>query len=176
MKKTSTVFKILSMVVVVIVCCSCVSSFYLHPEGGFRPKEPNFSLAKNKLLFNTNIDTMAVYIHNDTLKVGENDKYQIISLLKFYNNGCFMRNSIDIKDKIDRDYLIPSHIGYYQINKNNIKSELFDINLKNGKSKYIQRQGIIKGDSIILDSQFIEGGKDIYIKQKVDFVAKPANW
>ena len=119
---------------------------------------------------------MAVYVYTDTLKVGENDKYQSISLLKFYNNGCFIKNSIDIKDKIDKEYLKPGDIGYYQINKNKIKSEIFIANLQNGKSQYRKRQGIIKGDSIILDAIFIKGGKDIYIKQKIDFVAKPANW
>ena len=54
--------------VVLMLCFLCVSclKFYHHPQGGFRPKNPNFTIDKEVFKYNKKIDTVSVYIKTDT--------------------------------------------------------------------------------------------------------------
>lgn len=152
---------------------SCIS-FYKHPKGGFRPKKPNFSLNKQKFIYNSLIDTMGIYTKTDTLKYG---KFKSVSYLKFFNNGRFFKNSFKPSDGIKSNFK-PSLIGFYNTsNDNSIRTEYFKINaLDKNETEYVLENGIIKGDSLIFNNRFVPEKKDIYIKQKIYFTPEPSNW
>ncbi|QXP58654.1 hypothetical protein [Olleya sp. HaHaR_3_96] len=155
-----------------LLCVSC-NSFYQHPEGGFRPKKPKFSVNKNNFSFNTKIDTLAIYANIDTLKYGQNAS---VYFYKFFNNGnCFLK-SFDAKKHITKTELKPGFIGHYQSNNNGIEIEIYNVNVRTQSGNYETQKGIIKGDSLILENQFIDGKQDIFIKQTLDFLPVSSNW
>lgn len=160
----------------VVVFCflfiGCIS-FYHHPKGGFRPKKPEFSLAKEPFVFNNQIDTMAVYIKTDTLKYGE---YKSVSFLKFYNNGRFFISSKRINEQLTKSNLIPGSIGYYALGKKVVIESYFIDPLDKRKIEYIKENGFIEGDTIFIESRFIKNKKYKYVKQKLDFIPEPSNW
>ena len=157
---------------VFLLSISCVS-FYQHPEGGFRPKKPKFSVTKNDFSFNTKIDTLAIYVNIDTLKYGKNAN---VYFYKFFNNGnCFLK-SFDPKTKLTKTELKPGFIGRYQSNNNGIEIEIYNVNVRNQSGNYETQKGTIKGDSLILENQFITGKHDVFVKQTLDFVPLSSNW
>ncbi len=162
--------------VVLMLCFLCVSclKFYHHPQGGFRPKKPNFSVDKEEFVYNSKIDTVAIYTKVDTLKYG---KYKSVPYLKLYNNGRYFRNSFKPNIGINQENLYPASVGYYNTYGDTLKLEYFRISaLNKNDTEYVMLKGIIKGDSIIINNRFIKEDKDIYVKQKLDFVPEPSNW
>ena len=156
-----------------LLLVSCLT-FYHDPNGGFRPKKPNFNLAKENFIYNNKIDTLAIYTKTDTLKYG---KYKSVFYLKFYNNGRYFENSFNPEVGIKNSNLYPSTVGYYKTYSDSIKTEFFWIDATNvHDTEYVLSNGIIKGDSLIFENRFVKGDKDIYIKQKIDFVPEPSNW
>ena len=152
---------------------SCIS-FYHHTEGGFRPKRPNFTLAKEEFVYNDNIDTLAIYTKIDTLKT---EDLKRVSYLKFYNNGRYFKNSFESDIGVNQTNLFPSLIGYYNTTNDSIKVEYYRINAQNiYDTQYIKLNGVIEGDSLIFENRFVKGAKDIYVKQKLNFIPKPSNW
>jgi len=155
------------------LCVSCLK-FYHHPQGGFRPKKPNFSINKEEFFFNVAIDTMAIYTKVDTLKYG---KYNSVSYLKFYNNGRYFRNSFKPNIGINQENLYPASVGFYNTYKDSITLEYYRISaLNKNDTEYVIVNGIIKGDSLIFKNRYIEDKKDIYVKQKLNFIPEPSNW
>lgn len=155
------------------LCVSCLK-FYHHPQGGFRPKKPDFSLDKEEFIYNNTIDTLAIYINIDTLKV---EDLRIVSYLKFYNNGRYIKKSRNINKEINKTNLIPGFIGYYNTYNDTIKVEYYKVSALNKNDiKYVMLDGIIKGDTLIFKNRFVKEDKDIYIKQKLNFVPEPSNW
>ncbi|WP_452220196.1 hypothetical protein [Lacinutrix salivirga] len=166
-------WKKLVIICLLLSCISCIS-FYRHPEGGFRPKKPKFSLDKEVFNFNNKIDTLAIYTKTDTLKYG---KYKSVFYFKFYNNGRYFENGFKPNVGINKSNLYPTTIGYYNTYNDSIKLEFFWIDATNVyDTEYVLLNGIIKGDTLIFDNRFVKGDKDIYIKQKLDFIPKPSNW
>ncbi|WP_452220195.1 hypothetical protein [Lacinutrix salivirga] len=134
-----------------LLCISCIS-FYPHPEGGFRPKKPNFTLSKEEFKFNNKIDTTAVYSNLDTLKY---DIYKTVFYLKFHNNGRFFKFSKNTKDIINKSNLKPGNIGYYNINHQLITIEYFSIDPYNKhNTEYVKQSGIFKNDTIFIRKKY----------------------
>ena len=152
---------------------NCIS-FYHHPKGGFRPKKPKFSLAKEQFIYSNKIDTIAIYTRLDTLKYGKNKS---VSFLKLYNNGRQFESNMDVNSLITKSTFRPLDIGYYIIKKDSIYIENFIVNPMNKyDTKYVKETGVIKKDTIFLNNRFIKEKKDIYVKQKLNFIPEPANW
>lgn len=167
------------VLVLPLILINCIS-FYRHPKGGFRPKKPNFTLNQNSFKYNSKIDTLAIYTSTDTLKYG-NEK--AVFFLKFYNNGRFFKNSYEVDSDSIKLYntiksnMRPGFIGYYLSNDSKAEIEYYTIDHSNkNNTEYVKQTGEIRGDSIIFKSRYIEENKQIYIKQKLDFVPEPSNW
>jgi len=155
------------------LCISCLT-FYHHPQGGYRPKKPDFSLDKEEFVYDVKIDTLAIYTKTDTTKYG---KYRRLSFFKFYDNGRVFKSTKSVKEKLSHNNFRPLDIGYYIIKNDSIFIESFIVNPRNkNDTEYIKLIGIIKGDSIIMNNRFVKGDKDTYVKQKLDFVPEPSNW
>ncbi len=148
-------------------------SFYHHPKGGFRPKKPDFSLAKEPFVFSDIIDTLAIYTDIEQ-KVGD---LKSVSYIKFYNNGrCFVSIK-SIGQELSSDSFRPLDVGYYRVVNNKVTIETFIVDpLNRFDTKYIIDKGIVKDDTIFLESRFIEGKKDVYVKQKLNFSPEPSDW
>lgn len=166
--------KILIFIGLLFFFSGCIN-FYHHSKGGFRPKNPKFTLNKQKFYYNNQIDTAAIYVKTDTLKYG---KFKRVFFLKFFNNGRFFKSNNNTNRPLNKSNLIPGDIGYYYIlNKQKISIEYFIVDPSNKKkTEYITQKGVLSGDSIFLDNRFIKGKKDIYIKQKLNFIPIPSNW
>lgn len=163
----------------VIICLlftlvSCIS-FYHHPKGGFRPKKPKFSLAKEKFKYNKLIDTLAVYVNIDTIKYGN---YKRISYLKFFGDGRFFKNSTKSNEEINIKNLIPGAVGYYNTTNNNtIITEHFSVDYYDkNNTQYIKQKGEIKNDTIFVKNNINKSYTETCVKQKLNFVPEPSNW
>ncbi len=151
---------------------SCVS-FYHHPKGGFRPKKPNFSLAKEGFVYNKSIDTMAIYTFIDTLKYGD---FKSVSYIKLFNNGRMFRNSFDPDVGISEKNFWPSMIGYYTLNKDSIHIEYYSVDaLNKHRTEYVNQKGVVKSDTIFLKNEVDTSYIEIYVKQKLNFSPEPSD-
>ncbi len=129
-------------------------SFYHHPQGGFRPKKPDFSLVKELFIYNKIIDTIAIYVSIDTLKY-KNSKS--VSFFKFYNNGRQFKSNKETDDFMEKSNFRPLDIGYYIVKDDSILVENFIVNPQNkNDTEYRIKKGIIKKDTIVLIYSFIK--------------------
>jgi hypothetical protein len=161
---------LITLLLLTIFSCA---NFYRHPQGGFRPNTPKFTLHKKNYSLNTQIDTMAIYLRADTSNC---DPERIVFFLKFHNNGRFFFNGFQYDIGFSKNNTTPLLIGYYSLNKDSITIERFNANVRTKTGKYVKQKGIIKGDTLFFKSQFITNKKDIYIKRKIDFIVKPSDW
>ncbi len=144
------------LILLMVVMVSCATNLKRLPEGGFRPKIPNFKLAKLPFKLKNNvIDTNTVYYE---LELDRDFRISYFDtsfyFYRFFSNGRVYVSKMFYKiptDDADYNELKSGYIGYYKIEDNNkLIIETFEpINL----GKFVIRYGTIKGDSIIIHSE-----------------------
>ncbi|MCA9733670.1 MAG: hypothetical protein H6696_13960 [Deferribacteres bacterium] len=134
----------------VLFCCT--KTHYL-PQGGVRPKNPNFKLSKNPyVLIDTQlVDISAIYLETWNVDTGPKEIYSDPSYVffRFFENGRIYHSNVfdhfpTVKEQNDFKM---GMIGYYKIKDGNkITTEVFfPIN----SGQYLMEYGIVKGDSIL---------------------------
>ncbi len=138
------------LVILLILFCSC-KNYYVNEEGGYRPKKSKFKLASPPYKLNDNdlININYIYI---------NKRKNRTSYLRFFSNGCYFhgRNGLDnekLKISTINNFNKNGEIGYFQLDRNKIKIETFNINLGGARGNvgyYSINYGYIKNDSIFI--------------------------
>lgn len=129
---------------------SCSKGIWI-TEGRYRPKNPNFSLAKKEFVKSDLIDTDFLYISK---KRTENYDGKILySVTGFYSDGRMIGNTITEQNfanelNATNSWETASSIGYYRTNGNQIEMQFF---VPTDGGLYETRKGIIKKDTIILE-------------------------
>ncbi len=172
-------FQILIYLCLCFFLCGCYN-YFLHSDGGYRPKKSKFYLQDNsyKLKANDELKTNVIYFSNDTLKYG-NGLYNSLSYYRFFENGRFYTSSIDIKNiknikKINK----PLFVGYFNLNKGSeINMEYFFVKYRE-RGWYIKDQGYIKNDTLFIKGNDENGNykESIYVPKKIEGLNSTPNW
>jgi len=134
--------------------CQCCNKGIWNDSGGFRPRRPNFELAKKQytLLDNYQIDTNAVYIEVWPYSFTGDTSY---IFYRFFHNGKVYVSKRYTKMPNNNGQfndLQSGLIGYYTIeNGNELIIEIFEPN--NTGNQYEWYYGKVMGDSIIFDQE-----------------------
>ncbi|MBD3225324.1 MAG: hypothetical protein GF313_11375 [Caldithrix sp.] len=156
--------------ILIILFSGCLfqKSFFYLPEGGVRPKNPDFKLAKEpfSLKDTTLIDTNAIYLERltDTYLVNF-DQYNTVfpnenrlkpikqdtsyHFYRFFRNGrVYVSRVLDHFPSVEEmnNYNL-GLVGYYRLEGNQIITEIFT---PSGNGKYLMKYGTVKNDTIFL--------------------------
>ena len=140
-----------------IIMTSCSIKYFSTSENYFRPIENEVFTYKNKRfrLINSIIDTTKIYCNDYP-----NDKPEYFDCYRFFASGQILIYSF--RNKIDTLAFSNENIGgvgYYHINNNIIRIQKFTVYAehfkKDGGGSLIHNYGIIKNDSIVMDSEKI---------------------
>jgi len=138
----------------------CFTQLKHLPEGGFRPKKPDFTFARAPYnnIENRQIDTCAIYISksiNDYPKEISGDT--LYTFYRFFRNGRAY-NSFTVVNHYPTNSDINNFrtglIGYYKIENDNLLSEFF-VPINGGQ--YRIKYNKIRGDSLVFLGQEING-------------------
>jgi hypothetical protein len=172
-------------ILAIIIGCAPIKSKILKDGVTKVPSDPEFFNThyrnKFKVSLANDIDTDAVYIEryyvDNQGKLFEQAKTrdgELLSILKFYQNGCVNKFFIKNNDLQNLPLLDPTIMGYRGINFINKDqhmvdlvvpvNELYTLGIKSLKIK-------VSGDTIYVDN-YKDRGKYIYIKYKTDETSK----
>ncbi|WP_452224214.1 hypothetical protein [Lacinutrix chionoecetis] len=173
-----------------ISCSSLFKNYYTNKDGGNRPKNSKFTLAKTPYIVNKDdlIDTNAVYINTSKMYY-DNKEHIDYHYLRFFKNGRYFEDLVSTKEELNVSNFNNVNnalmIGYFKI-QNNKLLELEYFRVKYGEGGfYDKRQGYIRNDSIFL---FYESYKNndypipnnrncrIYIKKEVEGLNGTPDW
>lgn len=119
-----------------------------------RPKNPNFSIQKEPFKSNSLINNKYMYI-STSHPVNQAANY-MVNMYGFYDDGRLILNSFN---ESNIDSLIPgrnswdsaARIGYYSTKDNIVTCQYFE---QYGGGEYINMEGVIKPDTIIISDKF----------------------
>ncbi len=171
--------KILIYLCLCFFLCGCYN-YYHHSGGGYRPKNPRFYLQDNpyRLRVDDKLKTSVIYLSNDTLKYGEGD-YNDLFYYRFFDNGRFYKNAVDVKDLVDiKKINNPGFVGYFNLHKGGkINMEYFFVKYRE-RGWYIKDQGYIKNDTLFIKGNDENGNykESIYVPKKIEGLNQIPNW
>jgi len=173
-----------------ILLLGCSIKYQKTTKGYSRPVDNTvFTYKKKNFYLNSSlIDTTKIYCNAYPI-----DKPQYFDCYRFFGNGRCL--SYRFFGKIDSTAFADiniGRIGYYHIEKNIIRFQEFTVYAehfkKGGGGALIHKYAVIKGDSIIMDSQNVSkryfanrnilggGYKLIYIKTQIKVPKLNPNW
>ena len=139
-------FTIIKLILCLFLISGCTQIIHL-PEGGVRPKKPNFSLSKKaqKLKNIELIDTTTIYIGKFKSGIKLDTLYYF---MRFFNNGRVYSSTLldTLPTNDDMNNLKKGMIGYYYLNGNELITEIF---YPQNFGQYRVEHGKIKGDTLI---------------------------
>ena len=165
-------------------------SYYQNQNGGYRPKNPKFELAKSpyQLKRNDLIDTNAVYVEDATIYYGQEARKEEFFMRFFFNGrfcmGIARAKKLTLEDLNGKyDY---NRIGYYKLKENNLEMETFTVGGQFGDTPYYDKMyAIIKNDSILFVRKDVnevdfsvakKEGKSFYVRRKVEGLTGTPDW
>lgn len=131
---------------------SCSKGIWI-TEGRYRPKNPNFSLAKKEFVKSDWINSEFLYVSKK--KTENYDGKILYSVTGFLNDGRMIGNTIveqNFSEEINatNSWETASSIGYYRVSGNQIEMQFF---VPTDGGLYETRKGIVKKDTIILEQK-----------------------
>lgn len=156
------------ILLLIILTQGCSPRGYWTANNVYRAKKPNYKLAEIPFVMSDKIDTDYMYlseaspVSNDTRP---NNEMMMVSAIGFFDDGRAMLNGYEYEKRYEENLKRNSwetgqEVGYYRVDGNKIQFERlspFDAGI------YIKRNGIIKGDTIFMDTRY-KAKKTIYIK------------
>lgn len=138
---------------IAVLAISCSQNLWTG-NGLLRPKKPKFSILNEPFISNALIDTKNVYI--STKRFINFDGNKLVSTYGFYSDGRFIVNgfyesNIDSLIHNRTSWDSSARIGYYTTKDDKIKSQYFE---QYGGGEYINMEGIIRTDTIIIADKF----------------------
>ena len=138
---------------IICILCSCQTKYIRYPQGGIRPKKPNFKFSKNPYkLTSAILDTTAIYANNaKNVSLGKIHFDATSQFYRFFANGRVYVSKIFLKEFLtptEYNDLRCGHVGYYKINnENELMIELFETT---NRGRYCYYLGTIENNSIII--------------------------
>ena len=135
-----------------LILLSCSKGIWI-TDGRYRPKEPNFSLAKEEFIKSDLINSDFLYVSK---KRTENyDGKILLSFTGFFSDGRMIGNTIteqNLSEEIHatNSWEIASSIGYYRIIEDQIEIQFF---VPTDGGLYETVKGKVKMDTIILEQK-----------------------
>lgn len=141
----------IALVLMSTLLMSCSTNVYL-PNGALRPKNPIFSLLKEKFTTSSLLNTEYLYTYSGELK-SENSTFK--SYIGFYPDGRMILFSVKDSNLLQIDQLSSwenaSRIGYWRAEGANLKYQYYE---QYGGGEYMNQKAIIKNDTIIKVNTF----------------------